>query len=97
LPIWDDEAVLGAEIAVPTLAGAVVVRVPPSTQTGRRLRLRGKGLPKPAGEGAGDLYWDIVIMGPSDLTPKERDLYDELRRLRTERGERESIRRRLTA
>lgn len=96
LPVWDDEAVLGAEIAVPTLSGGVVVRVPPQTQAGRRLRLKGKGLPKPSGEGAGDLYWDIVIMGPSDLTPKELDLYEALRRLRTERGGRDRIRGGLT-
>jgi hypothetical protein len=94
LPVWDDEAALGAEIAVPTLSGTVVVRVPPQTQTGRRLRLKGKGLPKSAGEGAGDLYWDVVIMGPDELAPKERDLYEALRRLRTERGGRDAIRRR---
>lgn len=97
LPVWDDEAALGAEIAVPTLSGTVVVRVPPQTQTGRRLRLKGKGLPKSAGEGAGDLYWDVVIMGPDDLAPKERDLYEALRRLRAERGGRDAIRRALTS
>jgi DnaJ-class molecular chaperone len=92
LPVWDDEAALGAEISVPTLSGTVVVRVPPQTQTGRRLRLKGKGLPTSAGAGAGDLYWDVVIMGPDDLAPKERDLYEALRRLRTERGGRDAIR-----
>ncbi len=97
LPVWDDEAVLGAEIAVPTLSGSVVVRVPPQTQAGGRLRLKGKGLPQSSGEGAGDLYWEIVIKGPSDVTQKERDLYEALRRLRTERGGRASIRPGLTA
>lgn len=95
LPVWDDEAALGAEVTVPTPSGSVMVRVPPQTQTGHRLRLKGKGLPKSAGEGAGDLYWQIVVMSPTDLTPKERDLYAALRQLRVERGGRESIRRAL--
>jgi DnaJ-class molecular chaperone len=95
LPVWDDEAVLGAEIAVPTPTGSVVLRVPANSQSGRKLRLKGKGLPKPSGEAAGDLYWEIQVVTPDDAAPKERDLYDALRRLRVERGERDRIRRHL--
>lgn len=92
LPVWDDEAVLGAEIPVPTLTGSVVLRVPPHSQSGRKLRLKGKGLPKAGGQGAGDLYWDIAVMTPDETSSKERDLYDALRRLRVERGQRGHIR-----
>lgn len=97
LPVWDDEAVLGAEIPVPTPTGSVVLRVPPNSQNGRKLRLKGKGLPKQGGEGAGDLYWEIVVVTPDDAPPKERDLYDALRRLRVERGGRDRIRTHLTS
>lgn len=97
LPVWDDEAVLGAEIPVPTPTGSVVLRVPANSQSGRKLRLKGKGLPRPSGEGAGDLYWEIQVVTPDDATPKEQDLYDALRRFRAERGERDSIRRHLTS
>lgn len=92
LPVWDDEAVLGAEIAVPTLTGSVVLRVPPHSQSGRKLRLKGKGLPKPSGQGAGDLYWELQVRTPEETSPKERDLYDALRRLRIELGARDRIR-----
>lgn len=93
LPVWDDEAALGADIAVPTPSGGVMVRVPPETQTGRRLRLKGKGLPKTAGGEAGDLYWEIVVTTPPELSADERKLYEALRRLRVEHGGRDTIRR----
>jgi curved DNA-binding protein len=92
LPVWDDEAVLGAEIPVPTPTGSVVLRVPAHSQNGRKLRLKSKGLPKPSGQGAGDLYWEIQVMTPEATSAKERDLYDALRRLRVELGGRDHIR-----
>ncbi len=96
LPVWDDEAALGAEISVPTLTGNVRLQVPPGTQTGHSLRLKGKGLPKVKGTGAGDLYWNIQIMGPTkNMSTKERELYMELRRLRAERSGREDVRKHL--
>ncbi len=93
LPIWDDEAALGGDLSVPTLTGTVVLHVPPGTQTGQRFRLKGKGLPKTKGEGYGDLYWKVTVIGsPPKLTDKEKDLYKELRRMRINQGDRESIR-----
>ncbi len=55
LPMAPWEAVLGAEVQLMTLAGAVTLKVPPGTQSGQKLRLRGKGMPHPKGT-AGDLY-----------------------------------------
>jgi len=62
LPVGLDEAVLGAKIAVPTLSGKVQVAIPPSSSSGRALRLKGKGLPKASGHG--DLLVTPRIMLP---------------------------------
>ncbi|HUK56929.1 MAG TPA: J domain-containing protein [Nitrospiria bacterium] len=95
LPVWADEAALGAQIKVPTLDQKVLLKVPPGSQSGQRLRLRGKGLEKPRGEGAGDLHYKIRIMIPDRINAKERELFNELRRLRIERGDENKIRDRL--
>src|SRR6185295_12596625 len=62
LPVTLYEAVLGGKIRVPTLDGAVELGIPPGTNSGRTLRVKGKGLPGTAG--AGDLYATIRIMLP---------------------------------
>jgi curved DNA-binding protein len=71
------EAALGAEVEVPTLDGPVVLTVPPLTGTGRKLRLRGRGLAKAHG-GRGDLYAIARIEIPRTLTEQERKLFQEL-------------------
>ncbi|MGE5583146.1 MAG: DnaJ C-terminal domain-containing protein [Bacillota bacterium] len=71
------EAVLGAAIKVPTLDGSVEVTVPPGSQNGQRLRLRGLGLRMKNG-GRGDQYVKLKIMVPTVVTAKERDLYSHL-------------------
>jgi curved DNA-binding protein len=83
LPLAPWEAVLGASVEVPTLGGAVQLKVPPGTQAGRKLRLGGRGLPKPPhaqgqGDGAGDLYALVQIVVPGTATDKERALYQQL-------------------
>ena len=95
LPVWADEAALGMQIAVPTLGQKVLLKVPPGSPSERRLRLSGKGLHKPRGEGMGDLYYRIRVMVPDQLSAKERDLFAELRRLRIERGHDQTIRKNL--
>jgi molecular chaperone DnaJ len=95
LPIWADEAALGISIPVPTLDQKVLLKVPPGSQSGQRLRLRGKGLPRPQGEGAGDLYYGIRVMVPIKMSAAERDLFAELGRLRIERGNDKTIRKNL--
>jgi curved DNA-binding protein len=80
LPVTPSEAVLGATVEVPTLSGTAKVRVPPGSSTGRKLRLRGEGMP--AARGApGDLLAAVRIMVPKKPSTKERELYEELARV----------------
>jgi curved DNA-binding protein len=73
------EAALGAEVQVPTLDGAVLLTVPHGSQSGRKLRLRGRGLANGHG-GRGDLYAMVRIDVPASLAPRERELFEELAR-----------------
>lgn len=82
------DAVLGTQLKVPTLNGALEVTVPPGTQPGGVLRLRGKGLPAFGKRGRGDLNLRIEIRVPERPTAEERELYERLRSL-ARRGERE--------
>jgi len=78
LPVTPWEAALGAQVEVPTLEGRVTLKVPPGSKGAQKLRLAGKGLPKPGG-GAGDLYAMLEIVVPGTLTEREKQLYEELR------------------
>ena len=71
------EAALGAKIDVPTLEGSVTVKVPPGSQTGRKLRLKEQGLPDDAG-GRGDLYVELAIDVPKELSSEEEELFKQL-------------------
>jgi curved DNA-binding protein len=71
------EAALGAEVEVPTLDGPVLITVPPGTRSGRKLRLRGRGMANGHG-GHGDLYAAVHIDVPATLTERERELFKEL-------------------
>jgi curved DNA-binding protein len=77
LPLTPAETVLGATVEVPTLAGAVNLKVPPGTQAGQRLRLAKRGLPKPGG-GEGDLFAIVQVVVPESPSEHERNLYSEL-------------------
>jgi len=79
LPLTPWEAALGASVPVLTPGGEAKVRVPAGSSTGRRLRLRGEGMPNPRGT-PGDLYAEVKIMVPRTLTPRERELFEALRR-----------------
>jgi molecular chaperone DnaJ len=74
------DAVLGAQIEVPTLDGRARVTVPAGIQPGEVLRLRGKGLPEFGGRKCGDLYVELQMRVPKRLTAEERELYERLRR-----------------
>ena len=78
LPLTPWEAALGAEVEIPTMEGPVKLRIPPGSKAGQKLRLAGKGLPRPGG-GAGDLYAVLSIAVPGTLTEREKQLYEELR------------------
>jgi curved DNA-binding protein len=77
LPVSPWEAVLGTTVAIRTPGGEAKVKVPPGSSTGRRLRLRGEGMPNPRGK-PGDLYAEIKIMVPSKPTPREVELFEQL-------------------
>jgi curved DNA-binding protein len=75
--------VLGGEIRVPTLTGEVALRVPPGTQNGRTFRLRGKGMPHLRHpDQNGDLYAKVEVRLPTDLSPEQRELFEQLRGLK---------------
>lgn len=75
------DAVLGTEIKVPTLDGAVEVTVPAGTQPGEVLRLRGKGLPHFGRGERGDLHLRVEIKIPERLGTEEREFYERLRNM----------------
>lgn len=77
LPVTPWEAALGGTVSVQTPGGPVTVKVPPGTSSGRRLRLKGRGLPNPRGN-PGDLYAEVKIMVPRTLSDEERDLFEKL-------------------
>jgi DnaJ-class molecular chaperone len=77
LPAAPWEAALGAKVTVPTLDGPVETNIPPGTQGGQRLRLRGKGLQRRE-DGCGDLYIKLKIVVPQKLTAGERKLFEKL-------------------
>jgi curved DNA-binding protein len=79
VPVAPWEAALGAQIEIPTLEGRVSLRVPPASKAGQRLRLTGKGLPRPGGASAGDLFAVLTIAVPSVLSEREKKLFEELR------------------
>jgi curved DNA-binding protein len=75
-------AVLGGEMTVPTLEGEVSVKVPEGTQPGQTFRLRGQGLPELGKAGhRGDLLATVTVELPKKLTPRQKELFDELRAL----------------
>jgi curved DNA-binding protein len=79
LPLWPWQAVLGAEVRIETPDGPVTLRVPAGTPAGRRLRLRGRGLPRGDG-GRGDLYAVVRIVVPERPSAAERAAYETLKR-----------------
>ena len=73
------EAALGASVSVPTLSGAVNIKIPPATQTGQRLRVRGRGLPGRANE-QGDFYVVARVQMPKEIDDREKRLWEQLAR-----------------
>jgi curved DNA-binding protein len=73
------EAVLGTQIRVPTLDTPVNIKVPPGTQNGQRLRVRGHGLAQAKGQ-RGDLLVVVRVVVPRETTARERELWEQLAR-----------------
>lgn len=74
------QAVMGTELKVPTLDGAVKLKIPAGTQGGQRFRLRERGLPGSSGQ-RGDLYVEAQVNIPKKITERERELWRELAKL----------------
>ena len=73
------DAMLGCEITVPCLDGNYKIKVEPGTQSGKIVKLRGKGLPSLNGYGTGDLYVKLAVWIPKKLTKEEKALFESLR------------------
>jgi curved DNA-binding protein len=74
------QAILGADLSVPTLEGSVIMKIPAGTQSGSTFRLRGKGMPELRGSGAGDELVKVNVQIPKNLTARQRELVEELAR-----------------
>ncbi|MDE3193799.1 MAG: DnaJ domain-containing protein [Chloroflexota bacterium] len=77
LPVALHEALLGADVTVPTLKGRVSLKIPPETQNGRTIRLAAQGMPRPGG-GHGDMYVTVKVVLPQKLSSEERDSIQKL-------------------
>ena len=77
------EAVLGAEVIVPTLDGSIKLRIPAGSENGQHLRVRGKGLPKGKSGERGDFFVTLQMVLPKTLTDEQRQLWEKLRDVST--------------
>jgi len=85
VPVTASEAALGAKVEVPTIDGRTMLKIPPGTQSGQKLRLREKGVPSATKEGArGDEIVEIRVTVPMPRDEKTKELLRELARLNPE-------------
>jgi molecular chaperone DnaJ len=78
IPISFPQAALGAEIEIPGLDGPVTLKIPEGTQSGKDLRVRGRGIPFLNEKGTGDLIVKVIIETPRKLTRAQRELVGKL-------------------
>src|SRR4029079_11227703 len=78
LPVTFPQAALGATLQVPTTEGSEDLVVPPGTQSGTELRLKGRGVPRLRGSGRGDLHVIVTVVVPEKPSKAERDLLKQL-------------------
>ncbi len=91
VPISMTRAALGGEFEVPAIDGSKVrVKVPAGTQTGRRFRLAGKGMPVLRSKQTGDMYVQVAVETPQSLTKRQRELLAEFEKLSSEETQPES-------
>ena len=82
VPVSMTSAALGGDIEVPTIdGGRSRVKIPGGSQSGRQMRLRGKGMPGLRGGGAGDMFIDMAVETPVNLTSKQKELLREFEKL----------------
>ncbi len=78
VPLSIVEATRGATLDIPTLSGRTTIKIPPGSSSGRKLRLRGRGVPDPRRGEPGDMYAVVKIVVPTALSPRAAALLDEL-------------------
>ncbi len=78
MPVTFAQAALGATLTVPTVEGTEEVEIPPGSQSGHEVRLRGKGVPRLRGAGRGDQHVIVRLVVPTKLGKRERELLTEL-------------------
>ena len=84
VPVTVTEAALGARVEVPTIDGPSTIKIPPGTQSGQKLRLRGKGAPSLRGDVRGDQFVEVQVVVPHAADERSRELLRELGRLNPE-------------
>jgi molecular chaperone DnaJ len=84
VPITVTEAALGAKIEVPSVDGKTLLRIPPSTQSGQKFRLRGKGAPSLRGELPGNQIVEVRVVVPKIADERSKEILRELARLNPE-------------
>ncbi|MFO0757427.1 MAG: molecular chaperone DnaJ [Byssovorax sp.] len=78
MPISFAQAALGGELSIPTLEGKGKMRIPPGTQPGTVLRVKGKGIPRRLAGGRGDQLVEVTVEIPTQLTPTQKELIQKL-------------------
>jgi molecular chaperone DnaJ len=92
VPISMVVAAIGGEFEVPTVEGGTSkVKVPEGTQSGRRFRLNGKGMPVLRSKQRGDMYVQVSVETPQNLTKKQRELLTEFQKLSSENTQPEAM------
>jgi molecular chaperone DnaJ len=81
VPVTITEAALGAKVEVPTLDGPTTIKIPPGTQSGQRLRLRGKGAPSLRASVRGDQFVEVQVVVPKVADERSKEILRELARL----------------
>jgi len=84
VPVTVAEAALGAKVEVPTLLGPSTIKIPPGTQSGQQLRLRGKGAPSLRSDARGDQFVEVQVMVPRVADERTKEILRELARLNPE-------------
>ena len=79
LPITYTQAILGSKVEVPTLQGTIILEIPAGVESGKKIKLKNKGIPYLNYSGRGDMYITVKISTPKKLTAKQRKIIEELR------------------
>jgi molecular chaperone DnaJ len=85
LAVTFSQAALGDKVDVPTLTGKARVTIPPGTQTGKILRMKGKGITHLRGQGKGDQLIRVIVWTPTKLSEEEKKLFAELKKIESQK------------